>query len=113
MPATDAVTSTTNNMVGAHIKETGRNIVVMFSSEPTGTVPPSSVTFQLSTIEDTTNYLFGLFPETEYRVDVTCIDGKQTIVVEKGRGHLTSPQGTLRFEAPYVPQAPVQAVFKQ
>lgn len=113
MPQTDAVISTTNNMVGSHIKETGRNIVVMFSSEPTGTVAPSSVTFQLSTIEDTTNYLFGLLPETEYRVDVTCIEGQQTIVVEKGRGHLTSPQGTLRFEAPYVPQAPVQAVFKQ
>ncbi len=113
MPATDLVNSATNNMVGAHVKETGRNIVVMFSSEPTGTVPPSSVTFQLSTIENTTNYLFGLLPETEYKVDVTCVEGRQTIVVERGRGHLTSPEGTLRFEAEYAPDAPVQAVFRE
>ena len=113
MPPTDFVNSSTNNMVGAHVKEVGRNIVVMFSSEPTGTLPPSSVTFQLSTIENTTNYLFGLLPETEYKVDVTCVEGRQTIVVERGRGHLTSPEGTLRFEAEYAPQAPVQAVFKE
>ncbi len=113
MPQTDLVTSTTNNMVGAHIKESGRNIVAMFSSEPTGDVPPSSVTFQLSTIENTTNYLFGLLPETEYNVTVTSEEGRQTIVVQRGRGHLTSPQGTLRFEAEYAPNAPVQAVFRE
>jgi hypothetical protein len=113
MAQTDLVTSTTNNMVGAHIKEAGRNIVVMFSSEPTGDVPPSSATFQLSTVESTTNYLFGLLPETEYKVDVSCAEGRQTIVVERGRGHLTSPQGTLRFEAEYAPNAPVQAVFRK
>ncbi len=113
MPTTDAVTSAPNNMVGAHIKEAGRNIVVMFSSEPTGEVAPSSVQFQLSTIENTTNYLFGLLPETEYRVEVTCTVGRQTIVVERGRCHFTSPQGSLRFEAEYAPHAPVQAVFKK
>lgn len=113
MPATDLVNSSTNNMVGTHIKETGRNIVVMFSSEPTGDVPPSSVTFQLSTIENTTNYLFGLLPETEYNVEVTCSEGRQTIVVQRGRGHLTTSEGTLRFEAEYAPHAPVQAVFKE
>ena len=85
----------------------------MFSSEPTGDVPPSSATFQLSTVESTTNYLFGLLPETEYKVDVSCAEGRQTIVVERGRGHLTSPQGTLRFEAEYAPNAPVQAVFRK
>ena len=35
------------------------------------------------------------------------------IVVERGRGHLTSPQGTLRFEAEYAPEVPVQAVFRK
>ncbi len=113
MPATELVNTSTNNMVGVHVKETGRNIVVMFSSEPTGTVPPSSVTFQLSAVENSTNYLFGLLPETEYKVSVTCVEGRQTIVVERGRGHLTSPEGTLRFEAEYVPHAPVQAVFNE
>lgn len=113
MPVTALVSSTTNNMVGTHIKEAGRNVVVMFSSEPTGDVPPSSVSFDLSTIESTTNYLFGLLPETEYKVEVTCSEGRQTIVVERGRGHLTSPQGTLRFEAEYAPHAPVQAVFRK
>jgi hypothetical protein len=113
MPQTDLVTSSTNNMVGAHIKESGRNIVTMFSSEPTGDVPPSSVSFQLSTIESTTNYLFGLMPETEYSVEVTCTEGRQTIVVQRGRGQLTSPQGTLRFEAEYAPHAPVQAVSRE
>jgi parallel beta-helix repeat protein len=111
MPQTDAVTSATNNMVGAHIKEAGRNIVVMFSSEPTGQVAPTNVQFQLSTTESTTHYLFGLLPETEYRVDVTCTEGRQEIVVERGRGRLTSAQGTLRFTAEYAPDAPVQAVF--
>jgi len=113
MPQTDLVTSATNNMVGAHVKEAGRNIVTMFSSEPTGDVPPASVQFQLSTIENTTNYLFGLWPETEYKVEVTCTEGRQTILVERGRGHFTSPQGTLRFEAAYAPNAPVQAVFRE
>jgi hypothetical protein len=111
MPQTDLVPSSTNNMVGAHIKEAGRNFVVMFSSEPTGANPPSSVTFQLSTIESTNNVLFGLLPETEYKVDVTCSEGRQLIVVERGRGRLTSPQGTLRFVAEYTPDAPVQAVI--
>ena len=111
MPQTDLVPSSTNNMVGAHIKETGRNFVVMFSSEPTGANPPSSVTFQLSTIESTTNVLFGLLPETEYKVDVTSTEGHQLIVVERGRGQLTSPQGTLRFVAEYAPDAPIQAVI--
>jgi hypothetical protein len=113
MPTTDLVNSTTNNMVGTHIKETGRNIVVMFSSEPTGDVAPTSVTFQLSTIESTTNYLFGLLPETEYSVEITCSEGRQTIVVERGRGHLTSSEGSLRFEAAYTPHTPVQAVFRK
>jgi hypothetical protein len=111
MPQTDLVPSSTNNMVGAHIKESGRNFVVMFSSEPTGANPPSSVTFQLSTLESTTNILFGLLPETEYKVDVTSTEGRQLIVVERGRGRLTSPEGTLRFVAEYAPDAPVQAVI--
>jgi hypothetical protein len=67
----------------------------------------------LTTIENTTNYLFGLMPETEYKVEVTCSEGRQTIMVERGRGQLTSPQGTLRFEAEYAPHAPVQAVFRK
>jgi hypothetical protein len=113
MAPTEGVTSATNNMVGAHVKVAGRNIVVMFSSEPTGDVPPTSVQFQLSTIEGTRNILFGLLPETEYRVDVTCTQGRQVIVVERGRGHLTSSEGTLEFDAPYEPETPVQAVFNK
>ena len=103
LPQTDLVTSTTNNMVGAHIKETNNNIVLMFSSEPTGTVAPGNVLFELSTTENTTNYLYGLLPETEYRIDVACTEGKQVIAVSPGRGTLTSAEGTLTFGAIYEP----------
>ena len=103
LPQTELVTSTTNNMVGAHIKETNNNIVLMFSSEPTGTVPPGNVLFELSTTENTTNHLYGLLPETEYRVDVACTEGRQVIAVSRGRGTLTSAEGTLTFEAIYEP----------
>jgi parallel beta-helix repeat protein len=101
MPATDLVTSTTDNMVGAQIKESGNNIVLMFSADPYGSAPQGSVIYELSATEDTHNYLYGLVPETEYAIDVVNEPGKQTIVVTRGRGQLTTTQGTLVFDAAY------------
>jgi len=101
MPPTELVTSTTDNMVGAHIKESGNNIVLMFSADPSGAVPQGSIIYELSTIEDSQHYLFGLVPDAEYRVEVVNRSGGQTIVVTRGDGYATSPEGTLRFEARY------------
>lgn len=111
VPPIDLVITSTNNMVGAHIKENGRNVVAMFSSEPTGTVPPSRVQFQLSTLQGTTNYLFGLLPAADYGVDVVCEDGTQIITVCRGEGYRTTDQGVLRFDAPYAPEAPKTLVL--
>jgi len=40
-------------------------------------------------------------PETEYDVEVVNAPGRQTIIVKRGEGRLTTDQGTLVFEAKF------------
>ncbi len=98
MPATSLVNSTTGNMVGAQIHESDNNVVLMFSTDGN---PQKNVIYELSSTEDTRNYLYGLMPETEYDVEVVNAPGGQTIVVTRGEGRLTTSQGTLVFDAKY------------
>ena len=109
MPATSLVNSTTGNMVGTQIHENDNNVVLMFSADPAGGVPQGSVIYELSSTEDTKNYLYGLMPETEYDVEVVNAPGSQTIIVKRGEGRLTTGQGTLVFEAKYVLRPNVMA----
>ena len=109
MPVTSLVNSTTGNMVGTQIHESDNNIVLMFSADPAGGVPEGSVIYELSSTEDTKNYLYGLMPETEYDVEVVNAPGGQTIIVKRGEGRLTTDQGTLVFEAKYVLRPDVMA----
>ena len=65
-----AVSASTDNMIGAHIKDSTMNKVVLFSSAKNERVTGTSISYSVLTTSATKHLLFGLQPTTTYEINV-------------------------------------------
>jgi hypothetical protein len=98
MPAVNAVTAASGNMVGVQIEAGAEDIVVMFSSDPVGTPPTDAIIYDVGYNGLRSEHqLHNLISDTEYAVDVMAGPTSRTVVVSRGRGYRSSSEGILRF----------------
>jgi hypothetical protein len=97
MPVTELFTTTSDNMVGTKFDAGGSDAIFLFSKDPAGSPPQGSVIYQIGRAGWTDHYLLDLLPMTPYHVE-TLVNGETlTVVVNEGRGPVTSSQGILHF----------------
>ena len=94
MPETVKITSSTGNMIGAHIKMAGTNKIAMFSNAVDNTPVNGIVNYSYTATVPIVHYLFGLVPNANY----TIIDSGSDITFTPGSGtKLSSPEGVLIY----------------
>ncbi|MFH1756118.1 MAG: Ig-like domain-containing protein [Candidatus Latescibacterota bacterium] len=98
MPEAETILASTDNMIGVQIGGTGQNIVIMFSTDPMGAPPVDGVMYEVSSYSASRHFLLGLLPGAEYDVQVMSGRERQIVVVQRGRGYMTSDEGVLQFE---------------
>jgi hypothetical protein len=97
MPETILVTSSTQNMTGAHIKDAAMNFVVMFSAATNGADVTGRITYAINPTAITRHILLNLPPNKSFTVTVAK-DGR-TITITPGSGrYLSTAQGVLTFD---------------
>ncbi len=99
MPETQKVASTTGNMVGALIKDSAKDLVFMFSTDPSGTPPAGSIIYDVGGVLDSRHRMFNLVPDAAYDIRVHAfVDGYQVAVERNDSGtYVASSQGVLEF----------------
>ena len=97
MPDAIAVYTATGNMVGVKITHGAEDLVVMFSTDPTGAPPSGGVLYDVGANTTSEHMLLGLVPEMEYAVQTSDKDGVRTVSVSPGAGYRASSSGVLKF----------------
>jgi len=98
MPNTVLYEADQANMIGLKIEDPSHDIILMFSTDPTGAEPGGSIDVKLGMGRVGTFFLFNLKPACEYRVDVAAVGGFNRIHVAEGPGLRTTDAGVLHFE---------------
>jgi hypothetical protein len=98
MPNTVNVDTQSGKMTGAKIEDAGEDIILFFSTDPSGDPPVGDIIYEVGLRLDSSHYLFNLVPSAGYDVAYAEDDGVYTVWVSRGDGYRSSPQGVLRFE---------------
>lgn len=133
VPETVSISNTdgnmpTANMVGAHIRDSAENKVILFSSDIKGAVPTGSITYTVNLTANAKHFIFDLDPSLlspALKYDITSANAgaTQTITISPGSGNLSSgivvlehtDKGALVFTSAFTPlplnHAPVLAAI--
>lgn len=99
MPATASVT-VTGGIVGAHIKDSNLNRVVVFSSDINGAAISGQVSYAYTpTAVDTKHYLFNLTPLAQYDIILTLNQNNRLVTIKPGTQFTSSVNGTITFNS--------------
>ncbi len=106
----------TANMVGAHIKDSAENKVVLFSPDSQGAIVNGSITYSVNLTANGKHFLFDLDPgllSPALKYDITAVSAgsTQTITISPGSGNLSpgiivlerTDKGTLVFTTTFTP----------
>jgi len=98
MPATVVVTG--SGLVGAHVADTGRNRLALFSSAADGSAPGGVLTYSFTPTSTTQHVIADLAPGARYSLAVSAAGAVQTVTLTPNASgaYLVTAGGVLSFE---------------
>jgi hypothetical protein len=97
MPSAELFPTDTDNMVGTKVNVGGKDVILLFSKDPTGAAPQGSVIYEVGRASETNHFLLDLKPVTGYAVEKLARGDSITVVVTEGGEIKTTEAGILRF----------------
>ncbi len=102
----DDMTVTTGNVIGTHIEGTaGEDNVVLFNNDPAEIPIANTISYKITTANQSTHYIYGVEPDTGFDITSTDDNGETIVTVNTGGTTMSTTDGVLSFVIEGIPLA--------